>query len=567
MATFSDPNDKEGRLDESDYEEFEAEVEVITLRHCVDHIIRCMAVKGYILRQDISGAWCGFRVYTEQHVMLDGIELDCKIYKTMPETQNTAFLTAIERIVMAEIADLDPKTHKSSIAKWFTAYSSFERPRDVNSPVYRISFTFATNWCRPLAMKPCEGAYKIAPGISMIPQHVRDLDIRRLLHVLPEAEYQMMLLALGRAVVGHTMQTRVGTMETLEHYWRGWFLLQSDTAGMGKSTWLELLGKVLSEFGYVVSGLPPRLGSSFGWYEPSQADVVIQDDFNDADQQLFMSSEYVKKMASNGMMTTEEKGVKNLPPIKSKSIIFGATNTYRQAHFLKMDQGCTSRANILGCYPEHTLEVPTIIGQWLAIAEEYDTTWDVLMTMLLAKAKDVFLDAAKDGRKLAKTYDRLRDLYVNKMGLSVVTDIVNASERLVAIVISDMLEEEINPAFDKIANFGFTGEYMLCVIRASMQGLPINCPDLSRAYAKSFDAKYPDYRISLEVGGKDIFKTIADSVRTNEGWNIPDKASKYGRLSIANVKKHLNDILAMPPNSQKALRKTYDLAPIINIFT
>lgn len=566
---FSDPNDKAGREEDEESFDLDNDTQLSTLHDMLYTTLKLLELKGYTLKQNPVGAWAGFDVYTAQPIMLDGIECDVNIKKKMPEYQNSVFLNAVKLIVQNEISGLDPEKHKSIIKKWLSIYQSFERPKWTNSPVFQVSFTFAEDWTRPISFKPVDGCYKLVPTVEMLPKNVRSLDVNELLHLLPDAEREMFILALGRAVVGANGTNIYGTAKQIKHGWRGWFLLQSAEAQIGKSTFMELLAKVLTEFGYVVSDLPPRINSSFGWYDVAVADVVIVDDINEDNQKFLMRCEPMKKIASGNKLTTEEKGIKSLPPVQSTAILIGATNTYRQSHFINLDNGSTSRANILCCVPGHTLPQgdSTIVERWLNIAAKYECSWDCLMVALLAHAGKVFNEALRNQQKLTKRYTYLRENYVNKPGVTYIEDIVKAAEKLTAICISDLPDDEVDIALDYVQQSGFTGEHLLAVIHASLAGKEIQCKDISRGFVRAFQSRYTDLRAKLDNGSKNVFEEIASSVMTTEGWHLPKTVAMYTACwDTGRVKAYMKQVNEMDNNALKQLRREYDLAPIQDLL-
>lgn len=570
---FTDPNDKNERLENEDSFESDGDSSLLTMHDMLEQVIKLLKVKGYRLHQNPTGQWAGFDVYVLQNIMLDGIECDARIYKLMPSHYNGTFLTAIRLIVENAISDLDPKEQKGLITKWVSIYNSFETPKNVNTVVYQVSHTFANDkWMRQVSLKAVDNAWKVAPNLDMLPKRVRELDAEDLLHMLPPAERTMIMLALGRACIGADGQQIFATAKTYNHKWRGFFFIQSDEAGVGKSTFMDLLAKVLTELGYVVSDLPPRISSSFGWHDAAVADIIIVDDINEPNQKALMSNEQMKKISSNGRLTTEEKGIKHLPPFKSTSILIGATNTIKQEHYLGLDKGSTSRANICAMYPSHTLPEGdnTLIDRWNALATKYDCTWECLMIALLSKCKDMFLEGIKDSVKLAKTYENLRENYLHKPGVTAVEDVVRAAEELTALVIADMSKSQITEALKHLEVSGFSGEHLLSVLHATLSGYKIGCSAISRNSVKGFNARYSDLVAKLDNGSRNIFEEVSTSVYTSEGWHLPKRPTAYTKYwSVGNVKMHLRkyqEMLEQDRDAFKDLHAQYDLTPIQSLF-
>lgn len=256
------------------------------------------------------------------------------------------------------------------------------------------------------------------PPVEWFPERVTQLEPHEIVTLLPEAELRLLMLCVGRALVGHS-NTVLATGRTIDHTFRTCPVLISE-AGLGKSELLDRgLWRAARLLGYRVSTFG-SLGSRFNMGEVVSSDIIYKDDINDL-KSLFKGDNF-KIIVTGGTLRTEDKG-KDAINLRSHGVVFVCANEFDPRIAYGIDGGVASRLKPLQCYSRLKLENRIIDGvcedspnllpefhiPWLA--NKLGTTPECLYIWFLRLSVDYFLSQCKNSplepNKLHDTVHRL----------------------------------------------------------------------------------------------------------------------------------------------------------------
>jgi hypothetical protein len=236
---------------------------------------------------------------------------------------------------------------------------------------------------------------------------LHDVTDKDILTLFPDAERRILMLILGRLVVGRTNSVQEGTNEVIKHTSRMAAVIVGLDAGLGKSTLFDMLDSALSKVGYLKSQLPNS--GRFNWGSAIQAPWTYRDDTTEKGLKAILSSEKIKTIITNGWMSVEEKGV-NAIEQPSHSVLFLNTNSYDPNLVYQLDSGIIDRLKFIATYsrPEMENAPPTLTGvsagspdarpfahiPWLA--GKLNVSEDALMLWLCRLAADLFIEVIND---------------------------------------------------------------------------------------------------------------------------------------------------------------------------
>lgn len=237
------------------------------------------------------------------------------------------------------------------------------------------------------------GAFKVVPQACWFSEELQKLSGRDLLTIFPEAEADVLLHVLGKAMIGYN---GVEVVEgKIEHSARAYAIMVDQVGGLGKSTLMDWISEAVSTLGFKTSQVNPNM-SKFGWGEVISADITFLDDLDNLKLGELISGHMIKSIVTNATVRTEQKGQ---PAIETKSTttVLCASNTTDPRHLFDMDGGGKGRLNQLQTYTVHELDKRFgvrdngfIKEHWTALAEKLKISVQTLAMYLLAKAAEVF---------------------------------------------------------------------------------------------------------------------------------------------------------------------------------
>lgn len=350
---------------------------------------------GYQLRSEGTPGLCGFEVYERTYNLL-GLKTPKGWHKWSKVTTDrkaaTAFLKTAREVLlelMAPYSKEDPEYRA-----YLQVLSDLDNPYDPRTKAQTVA-RFELNTYEPpsKSLYGSSGCYKVLPGKEWFPAEIQAIDPYSLLSLFPEAERQLMMLFLGRIVIGATGEASLEGI--VEHPFRHFGIVvgRGDAgSGTGKTTFFNWLIDCLGVLGYSVSVLDNNLGR-FSWAERALSDFLYCDDLTKRLQSSIISSDKIKTLVSNGLMFTEEKGLTGVQ-VKSRTVFMACSNSTNPADLIDVDPGVRKRLCQLDTKTTKELCTPEQDYRTKQYWEALGHNPLVLMAWLLRNAADTFLEAS-----------------------------------------------------------------------------------------------------------------------------------------------------------------------------
>lgn len=246
-------------------------------------------------------------------------------------------------------------------------------------------------------------------AISFVPRHewfrddIRELEAGDLVTFLPEPELKVFLNILGRVVVGRNhSETVEGTY--IDHTFRAFCILVGLKGGIGKSTLMNHINSALKFLGYTVADMP-SFDRPFGWAKVVRSNLGYIDDLVPSSQKKFIGNELTKQIVSNGLCTTEQKGIDPVENL-AKTVLIANSNSFNPTDLMGLDDGVLSRLNLLQCHDYSNIQDEALVSDaskdspdyrtrehWIWLQEKYGLNNSIALgCWLLRLAADEFLD-------------------------------------------------------------------------------------------------------------------------------------------------------------------------------
>lgn len=258
--------------------------------------------------------------------------------------------------------------------------------------------------------------HKVVPMVSWFSPQVQALDPLAMLSIFPEAEAKILMLILGKALVGYNgAVTREGVVD---HTARAYGIMVDQVGGLGKSTIMNYVRETMAKLGFSVVAVNINM-SRFGWGSIAKSDLALIDDLENEKLKAIITSAQIKSLTTNGTIRVEEKGIAACE-MRSLTTVLGASNTTDPRHFFEMDGGSMSRLNQLQCHSPSYLTDKFGTFRQGAIKEHWDSLTasidgcniETLTSYLLARSAEYFMSevglSVVDGN-LTKGEDRLME--------------------------------------------------------------------------------------------------------------------------------------------------------------
>lgn len=508
---------------------------------------------SYLFVPRIGGSFSGFDIFAiEQGSPIDGMNVpkEFKYWSKLDPTNEIKF-NAFGRSakgILEELATANPsKAYQSQIGAIFGAL--FGRINDTRSALAAQAYIRSAKDKTMRTISGMSEAHKIVPLVEWFPQEIQNLDPVKLLSIFPEAEAKILMLVLGKALVGYSgCKLREGN---LEHKARAYAMMIDNKGGLGKSTLMCWLREVMTKLGYNVTSVNMNM-SKFGWGSVAQSDLALIDDLENDKLGELVASFQIKSLVTNGFLTVEEKGLP-AQEVQSFTTVLGASNTSDPRHFFKMDAGSMSRLNQLQCYSEN--ELSTMFGhfqkggiyeQWTDHCKALGTTYHVLTSYLLARCAEYFLKeigVSVDDKVLVKgvdnlqdTMEKLRDQLRISPKLTYTDDLLQGIGNAIALYLaarSDAFTDE--EAQNHLREARLSPDILLgYIITAEYVKLPSDIYD--RLFPKTLSKPSLRYAIAkaTELGNQkrvksysSVFATITNELTSDQGFPYPSVLSFY----------------------------------------
>lgn len=549
--------DYEGYVNKNvDYDNDEPTLELTSFSDLVDILDRELEYKGFCLKPAINGSFCGFDAYARMFPKIEGLNIPetfwyWKRVDSSKDSERVKFLQAIKDVCNEQFET----ANKSTKPMWVKVLRNFcdvaNNPKsDVagvasNRVKFGATHRKATLTCRP-------GYFKYIPLLEWFPERVRQLDVRELLSLLPDAEAEFLMLLLGRLAMG-ARDTDVAE-GTIAHTFRSYAILVGTSAGMGKSTWMGYLNKTLGILGYSTCSLPTT-GRPFGYGRVATSDLASVDDLTAETQKPFIRGNVTKMLASNEVLPTEEKGQPHLD-VRSVCVMLGATNSHNYSDYIGMDSGSLSRLSLLHTYTEDEIKLvhpgkdarwkPT----WDRLAKELKVSHECLMAYLLRVCLDKFIaitDHSYEGGWLVKgendklevTVKSLRNKFRIKPDLNNTKELIDNAAHLVACAIANTKQAGQERMLAKLADLDYSVDILVAQldlftsVKSYSSGIEaLELKELSCNVKKNIRAQVSEYRqFSANLSPDSAFSKVASLlVARHTNFRYPEKLSSYAAL-------------------------------------
>lgn len=293
-------------------------------------------------------------------------------------------------------------------------------------------------------------------GVSFIPRHewfredIRKLTPGDLITILPAPELRVFLNILGRVVVGRNNSVSVeGTK--IEHTFRAFCILIGLKGGIGKSTLMAHVNTALKYLGYTVADMP-SFDRPFGWNKVIRSNLGYIDDLVPQSQKKFIGNELTKQIVSNGLCTTEQKGIDPIENL-AKTVLIANSNSFNPRDLMNLDDGVLSRLNLLQCHDYSNIQKDALVTEasqdspdyrikehWEWLQEKYNLDSPIpLACWLLRLAADEFLlscgyDYNENKERWEKTEEDFleQEMKSNRLRFKI-GNIQNATEHLMVL--------------------------------------------------------------------------------------------------------------------------------------
>lgn len=560
--TKADPSLDKGNLPDSmgtNQDCFEDEdtpqVTFTTYRDLFNKLRQSLDFAGYQLIATPGGSFCGFSVYHKEQLEVEGLSQPKSFYyfkkvRANVESEALRFLDTVKSICEEAAGSTESKAERKM---WAEVNQDFaDRQLANRSAMSNISYGLVGGTERLGTITGRPGNHKVVPQLSWFSPELQAYDPEDLLTLLPEAERKVLVLLLGRIMVG-AKNTQVAE-GIIDHTARSYGILVGREAGLGKSTLMEFIRDALETLGYTTTQLNSNL-SKFGWGEIATCDLAYIDDLTDEIQKALLQNANLKSIVSNDYLKVEEKGIPAVS-VRSSSVILGCTNSTNYSHYIGMDSGSISRLNQLDTYNSHELaqvrpdvDDARIKPYWEAKAKELGVTTRTLAARLLQHAASQFLEATgytvdasgllrKDSAKdvLEQLGKSLRDSFRIDVSLHHADELPLVISRLTALAIA----AEGNPRkrqqlMDNLQYADFSPDLVLILME-----LFVNTSSLPEAFQgclpkhlsldckKYLRDKLTDIRrLSSSQSVEKAFGTLVGELKSNKSFGYPSKSSHY----------------------------------------
>lgn len=421
----------------------------ISYKDLYDRGIQVFFQRGFQLKPAIEGTYAYHHVRTlESPQTFKGYNppRDFKFYKNALGSLDTEELVS----VVTDLKNLDPALFKfwsplinpsGTKRQPLYSYAKFLISQEAQTSLYDPSpFNDGISLCGT------SGATCFIPQKEWFSEKLQGVRSKDLITILPESERHMLMLTIGRALVGRdNSYTTEGTL--IKHTFRAFCLMVGSEAGMGKST---IMNRVLSAFhlcGYN-SEVIYDISSRFGWGVVANSHLGYLDDLTKASQKKFITHNLTKQLVSNGLITTELKGVDPVTT-KSRTTVIACSNDYNPRDFHDMDSGLISRSHFLSTYKQPELEpIDTEYSEgspdtrpryhWDYVAKKAETDLEGLTLWFLHLCAEYFLDVVgyhHDGKMYQQSEEDLLEHTVKDLAKDyVIKSFSNATQNLMMTV-------------------------------------------------------------------------------------------------------------------------------------
>lgn len=185
----------------------------------------------------------------------------------------------------------------------------------------------------------------VSPSKDWFTKDVQALQPEDIVALFPPAELKVMMLLIGRALVGPNGSIPFGYPDVkIKHDFRTSVIIKG-VPGTGKSQFLSLVAETMELFGYAAR--PFRsLDDRFGLGELAEASFIYKDDSSDTELSKLIHSSNFKTYVTGGYVCAEKK-FKDATYIPARGVVVLCTNEWNPNNVYSVDEGIQSRLRVL----------------------------------------------------------------------------------------------------------------------------------------------------------------------------------------------------------------------------
>ena len=248
----------------------------------------------------------------------------------------------------------------------------------------------------------------ILPEAKQFSPQIQELEFGDIFTIFEGTQLEQIKLFLGRVCVGESGTIDPRTGEVLQHTYRNIMVVDGSYPGQGKSKLFNYLTDALAIAGYDVNKACPPLHGTFNLRAPFISDMIFRDDETSANLAKELSSPAAKIMATNGTVSTQEKG-EQAELTKCTTAMLVLANRLDKKLFWGMDDGMRSRVTLCETVPEGAISDDKLPGNHLpALAEKLGCSIEAIMLWACRLATDEFLKYCNENAH--KLEHRIKDL-------------------------------------------------------------------------------------------------------------------------------------------------------------
>ncbi len=500
----------------------------------------------------IGGNFSGFDVYySDNKLGISGIRTpeNWKYWKKLDAGDAGQFAIFTERVKIALMRcvgddDNDNKAYRAKVSMIFNAFVGRvgDNKSEIAMQAYirsKVDSTFRT-------VSGVSGCHKIVPQVEWFSPELQKLDAKSMLTIFPDAEAEVLMLVLGKALVGYSgCNTAEGI---LDHKARSYAIMVDQKGGLGKSTLMQYIRSTMAKLGYSVTSVNMNM-SNFGGGQTAQSDLALIDDLENKKLGQLISSFQIKSLVTNGQLMVEEKGMP-AQEVQSLTTVLGASNTTDPRHFFEMDGGSMSRLNQL-----QTLSIDEltdryghyqdggIYEQWNMLCDRYSCDIDTLTAYFLARCAEMFLAAidvkvvngmlVKGDDQLQETMEVLRNNLRISPVLTYTDDLLKGMGNFLVWMLACTSKVNRDNVKDIFRNFQLSPDMLLAYIKLSeLKELPYYS-DLYPDSLNKSSLVYANKKATQMSGMSNMrsyascFEVVIGELVSSQGFPFPKSISFY----------------------------------------
>jgi len=384
-------------------------------------------------------------------------------------------------------ADLSGKNKKKAYQQIMSVWGGFELFNKIGMQCGTTLASERQPHQRPINVDGSDVAgTRFIPQVGWFDERLQAIDNEQLLSLLPEAEREVMMLFLGRVLMGRegTPFTNGGQQDLK---WRSIVCFEGPQAGMGRTTLLDYLSRGLGLCGYSAEAIGDLTGR-FGHGRTATADFGFIDDLDPAGTIRTLSSALLKTVASGGTLSVEEKGLMSYT-VTAMGAYMICTNQLNLAALAELDSGnlsrlmpmrnaCSNDRRAKEYFERYGVEINTDLT-YEHLSEMYNVPIETLVLLLLARSAEKFKEVAQKGQRfMVQTLENLKKRFIINTDMDYIDEMFRHYANLTAI-------QSDNGAAPTIFNIhGYLSSLVKLSGTESIPGCS-DSPDLILEYARS----------------------------------------------------------------------------------